>query len=144
MVPVATHEKLCLPVSVAFFNPLQLSLCWTLFYECFSIWTGIYQIYEVLSCLLKMEVLYWVSESKPFHFLDVGINSPHDQPYLSNYFRSENLIRNQEETDKDDITFFSRLPPYLHASHFVISSHLPCMYYNLPVKCVKEDPWPAL
>lgn len=65
-----------------------------------------------------MEVLYWVSESKPFHFLDVGINSPYDLPCLSNNFRSENLIRNQEEVDKDDITFFSRLPPYFHASHF--------------------------
>ena len=53
-----------------------------------------------------MEVLYWVSESKPFHFLDVGINSPHDLSYLSNNFRSENLIRNQVEVDKDDITFF--------------------------------------
>ena len=91
-----------------------------------------------------MEVLYWVSESKPFHFLDVGIDSPHDLSYLSNNFRSENLIRNQEEVDKDDITFFSRLPPYFHTSPFVISLHLPCIYYNLPLKCIKKDPWFAL
>ena len=90
-----------------------------------------------------MEVLYWVSESKPFH-LDVGIDSPYDLPCLSNNFRSENLIRNQEEVDKDDITFFSRLPPYFHASHFAIFLHLPCIYYNLPVKCIKKDPWLAL